>query len=91
MQEDSDDSVNIIALNQRCPSQLLMLKTQEIISRLPQCLQSHFVPAKSMIETSIGNVGMVLHCAPLLLNTGWTEENSTYKYYYDGITLRLEN
>ena len=40
-----------------------------------------------MIQTSIGNVGMVLHCAPLLLNTGWTEsEKNIYKYYYDGIT-----
>lgn len=43
-----------------------------------------------MIQTSIGNVGMVLHCAPLLLNTGWTESNrNIYKYYYDGITPML--
>lgn len=40
-----------------------------------------------MTETSIGNVGLVLHCAPLLLNTGWTEnESNIYKYYYEGIT-----
>ena len=30
---------------------------------------------------------MVLHCAPLLLNAGWTEsDRNIYKYYYDGIT-----
>lgn len=40
-----------------------------------------------MIQTSIGNIGMILHCAPLLLNAGWTESlSNTYKYYYDGIT-----
>lgn len=40
-----------------------------------------------MIETSIGNVGMILHCAPLLLNAGWTESNiHDYKYYFNGIS-----
>ena len=40
-----------------------------------------------MIVNSLGNVGMIMHCAPLLLNTGWTESRtSIYKYYYDGIT-----
>lgn len=62
-------------------------KNEEIISRLPKCIQKYFIPAKSIIETSIGNIGMVLHVAPLLLNTGWTENPSNiYKHYYDGIT-----
>lgn len=62
-------------------------ENDDIIRRLPQCLQQYFTPAESMIETSLGNVGMILHCAPLLLNTGWTESIDTvYKYYYEGIT-----
>ncbi len=83
-----DDSVKIIALK----SDVLLStfdanKNKDIIGKLPACVQEFFVPAKSMIETSIGNVGMILHCAPLLLNAGWTEsERSSYKYYYDGIT-----
>jgi opine dehydrogenase len=83
-----DDSVNIIALK----SGVLLStfnadKNKSIIARLPECIQDFFIPAHSMIETSIGNVGMILHCAPLLLNSGWTESESTvYKYYYDGIT-----
>ena len=61
-----------------------------IISKLPQCLQNFFIPAKSIIQTSIGNVGMILHCAPLLLNTGWTEnKKNAYHYYYDGITRSI--
>lgn len=83
-----EDSVNVIAFK----SDILIstfdpTENKSIIARLPACLQRYFIPAVSMIETSIGNVGMILHCAPLLLNAGWTEsKKSTYKYYYDGIT-----
>ena len=60
---------------------------KNIIDYLPECLKGYLSPAQSMIQTSIGNVGMVLHCAPVLLNAGWTENSQhTYKYYYDGIT-----
>lgn len=84
----SPDAVNILAFK----SEVLIstFDPQEnsgVIQRLPECLQSFLKPAQSMVETSIGNVGMVFHCAPLLLNTGWTENiHNTYKYYYDGIT-----
>lgn len=59
----------------------------EVDEVLPDCLRPHFVPARSTVETSFGNVGMILHCAPVLLNTGWIENTTTrFKYYYDGIT-----
>ena len=84
----AQDAVHIIALKRNIPiSTLNPRENHKVIHMLPKCLQSHFVPAKSMIQTSLGNVGMILHCAPLLLNTGWTESMSaTYRYYYDGIT-----
>lgn len=79
------DAVNIIALKDRV--QIFSPDADNIIDYLPECIRGHFAPAKSMIQTSIGNVGMVLHCAPLLLNAGWTEsDRNIYKYYYDGIT-----
>lgn len=83
-----EDSVNIISLKSGVLiSTFDASENKAIIERLPMRLHDHFIPAKSIIETSIGNVGMILHCAPLLLNTGWTEsKNSSYKYYYDGIT-----
>lgn len=60
---------------------------EEIFDKLPLHLQERLVPAQSIIETSIGSVGMILHCAPLLLNTGWTENSDfSYKYYTEGIT-----
>ncbi|MGI6381616.1 MAG: NAD/NADP octopine/nopaline dehydrogenase family protein [Tissierellaceae bacterium] len=67
-------------------------KNEEIIASLPKCINQYFKPAKSIVETSIGNVGMILHPAPLLLNTGWTENpGNIYKYYYDGITPTIGN
>lgn len=84
----AEDAVNIISLKSDVLLSVLNSDENEnVIARLPECIREHFIPAKSMIETSIGNVGMILHCAPLLLNTGWTEsKTSIYKYYFDGIT-----
>lgn len=83
-----EDGVNIIAFKDSVLiSSLDLDKNESIINYLPECIRSYFTNAQSMIQTSIGNVGMILHCAPLLLNTGWTEsEKNIYKYYYDGIT-----
>jgi opine dehydrogenase len=83
-----EDAVDIIALKDSVLISSFNINSSEsIINYLPQCIRKYFSLAHSMIQTSIGNVGMVLHCAPLLLNTGWTEsEKNIYKYYYDGIT-----
>jgi opine dehydrogenase len=63
-----------------------------ILERFPSCLRPFLTPAKSLIETSIGNVGMILHCAPVLLNSGWIESPRTqFKYYYEGITSSVAN
>ncbi|SHJ92729.1 opine dehydrogenase [Anaerobranca californiensis DSM 14826] len=89
----SEDTVNIITIKSGVLiSTFDANENERIIKRLPKCLQGYYKPATSMIETSIGNVGMILHCAPLLLNTGWTEcKTSIYKYYYDGITPSIAN
>jgi len=35
---------------------------------------------------------MILHCAPVLLNTGWIENKETsFLYYYSGITPSIAN
>lgn len=61
--------------------------TTTIINALPDCLRPFFRATASMIETSLGNVGMILHCAPVLMNIGWIENVKTnFKYYYEGIT-----
>lgn len=58
-----------------------------IMERIPECLRSYFEPVSSVAYTSLSNVGMVLHCAPVLMNVGWIESEKTdFKYYYDGIS-----
>ena len=66
--------------------------TEKVLERLPECLKEYFFPAKSFVETSLGNVGMILHCAPVLMNIGWIEsKEAEFKYYYDGISYSIAN
>ena len=58
-----------------------------IMSKMPACLRPYFSAAQSVGLTSLSNVGMVLHCAPVLMNVGWIEtDKADFKYYYDGIS-----
>lgn len=58
-----------------------------IINTLPECLRPLFKVVNSVAITSLSNVGMVLHCSPVLMNIGWIEtEKVQFKYYYDGIS-----
>lgn len=58
-----------------------------ILQRMPGCLVPYFSPVESVAITSLSNVGMVLHCAPVMMNIGWIEtEKVDFKYYYDGIS-----
>ena len=58
-----------------------------ILSKMPSCLQPYFSPVSSVALTSLSNIGMVLHCAPVMMNVGWIEsEKVDFKYYYDGIS-----
>lgn len=54
---------------------------------LPTLLKERFVPVDNMLFTSLGNVGMLLHCAPMLFNLGRVEsETTSFRYYNEGIT-----
>lgn len=58
-----------------------------ILDRMPDCLKPYFSPVDSVALTSLSNIGMVLHCAPVMMNVGWIEcEKVEFKYYYDGIS-----
>lgn len=58
-----------------------------ILAKFPLCLVKYFCPVKSVAYTSLTNIGMILHCAPVLMNIGWIEcEKVEFKYYYDGIS-----
>ena len=58
-----------------------------ILKKMPRCLRNYFTPVNSVALTSLSNIGMVLHCAPVMMNVGWIEsEKVDFKYYYDGIS-----
>ena len=58
-----------------------------IMSLMPDCLKPFFKVVESVGLTSLSNVGMVLHCSPVMMNIGWIEsEKVDFKYYYDGIS-----
>lgn len=60
---------------------------KHIMALMPDCLKPYFKPVKSVALTSLSNIGMVLHCAPVMMNVGWIEcEKVEFKYYYDGIS-----
>lgn len=59
----------------------------QILDEMPECLRPYFTPVPSVAITSLSNIGMVLHCAPVMMNVGWIEsEKVDFKYYYDGIS-----
>lgn len=86
--KNNANSVTIFALKENV--EISAIKNSDvnyIMSKMPMCLKKHFTVASSVAETSLSNVGMVLHCAPVLMNVGWIEtEKVDFKYYYDGIS-----
>ncbi len=82
------NTVSIYALKEGVPLATAdSSKAQQVINALPECIRGYFVAADSDVETSLGNVGMVLHCAPVLMNIGWIESKTVeFKYYYEGIS-----
>lgn len=59
----------------------------DLLEKMPDSLRGYFEIEKSIATTSLSNVGMILHCAPVLMNIGWIESDKVdFKYYYDGIS-----
>lgn len=83
----SPTGVNILALKRDVLiSSFEGVDMDALLARLPSELNRFYKKAESMVETSIGNVGMILHCAPMVLNTGWIESGKGFLYYKEGIS-----
>lgn len=83
-----ENSVTIFALKQAVQIAALVGSDMDYIwKHIPECIRQNFVRESSIGVTSFSNVGMVLHCAPVLMNIGWIESTKVdFKYYYDGIS-----
>lgn len=86
--KDNKNNVNIMAMkNDVMIASTKKENMREIFDDLPNCLKPNFRIVDSILETSLNNIGMLLHCTPTLLNTGWIENQKyKFKYYTDGIT-----
>lgn len=86
--KSSPTSVNIFALKDDV--KIAALKGSDIgyiMHKMPECLKPYFSVVDSVGYTSLSNVGMILHCSPVMMNIGWIEsEKVDFKYYYDGIS-----
>ncbi len=79
--------VNIYALKSAVAIAHIGGADEEVKSRVPACIRDRFLMAHSVLETSFNNIGMILHCAPVLFNIGWIESDLyQFEYYYDGIS-----
>lgn len=89
----TNSSVYIYALKKEIPvAGINKEDTQKAMEVFPKCIRDRFCSVDSYMYTSLGNVGMILHCLPVLMNIGWIESNKTeFKYYYDGITPTIAN
>lgn len=61
-------------------------RTDEALSVLQQAYPQ-FIPAKSVLHTSLNNMGAIFHPALTLLNAGWIESTrGDFEFYMNGVT-----
>ncbi|MFH1160847.1 MAG: NAD/NADP octopine/nopaline dehydrogenase family protein [bacterium] len=56
-----------------------------VISKLRQ-FYPQFVPGDNIFKTSFDNIGSVFHPAICILNAGWIEDDTDFKFYHEGAT-----
>lgn len=61
------------------------IKTEVVLNELNKPFPQ-FKAAKNILETSLGNLNIILHPLPTLLNTNRIDNGEEFLYYMDGIT-----
>jgi opine dehydrogenase len=84
---EQEGCVYVYAVKQSVPYAALPSADSESVGAMLRKWFPEFEEAPSVLYTSLGNVGAVLHPTPTLLNCGWLESPRTeYLHYYEGIT-----
>lgn len=60
-------------------------KAREVISKLRNAFPN-LIPAESVLETSLNDVGAIFHPLPSLVNLARIESGQRFMHYYEGIT-----
>ena len=88
----NEDTACIYALKNNIKIACVNGNIADVKERIPECMRDSFSYIDSAIDTSLSNIGMILHCAPVLLNVGWIESPiHKFEYYYDGISPSIAN
>ena len=83
----SEDTIQIFARKKEVFVSSYISDDYDIMRRLPEVILNKLKYVESMVYTSLGNMGMLLHCAPTLMNIGCIESDRvSFKYYFDGIS-----
>jgi len=60
--------------------------TDNVVKSLKEMF-SEFTPARNVLETSFGNLNMILHCPTVVLNAGRIEDTKgNFMFYWQGMT-----
>jgi len=80
-------TVSILAVKRQVRTAALPAAHTSTVLEMLQPVFPEFVAANDVLETSLGNVGAILHPCPTLLNAGWIETlRTSFLHYYEGIT-----
>ncbi len=82
--KEGEDRIKVYGMKKDIP--IAAGNIEKVMNHLPECIRKCYRKADSFIETSFGNIGMVLHPLPLLLNFGSVDNGRKFRYYKDGIT-----
>ena len=82
--KEGEDHIRVYGMKKDIP--IAAENIDEVMSRLPGCIRECYRKVDSFIETSFGNMGMVLHPLPMLLNFGAVDNGKKFRYYKEGIT-----
>lgn len=78
--------VHIFSIKHRVPLAALPAWQTPRVLALLRGFFPQFVPAETVLHTSLDNIGAVFHPAPVLLNLARVEAGETFDHYHQGIT-----
>ncbi len=77
----------IFRIKHSVPLAALPATSTDRVIRLLSSVLPQFIPAASVLKTSLDNIGAVFHPVITLLNGGWIESTAgNFEFYLDGVT-----
>ena len=78
--------VHILGIKQSIPvASVRAHRIPHLITKL-RAFYPQFVPGDNIFKTSFDNIGCVFHPAICVLNSGWIEDDTDFKFYHEGAT-----